>query len=127
MSMNMGMMVNLTQHPASREQLDVGLVDLDPESREALVELLTFGEPPSTLEIEARVKRVISLATHVNCQSAMIGGAPWLMAPLIKGLIRAGIRPLFAFSVRESSETTLPDGSVKKISLFKHRGWVEGV
>lgn len=55
---------------------------------------------------------------------AMIGGAPYLMAPLEIALRDVGIRPLYAFSVRASVEKTRPDGSVEKINVFKHGGFV---
>ena len=31
----------------------------------------------------------------------------------------------YAHSERESKEETLPDGSVRKVSVFRHRGWIE--
>jgi hypothetical protein len=54
----------------------------------------------------------------------MIGGAPYLMAPLEVALRAHGITPLYAFSVRESVEQTQPDGSVRKIAVFRHGGFV---
>ena len=47
------------------------------------------------------------------------------MPPLEKALRGLGIRPLYAFSVRESVEETLPDGSVRKVAVFRHKGFVE--
>lgn len=55
----------------------------------------------------------------------MIGGAPYLMAPLERMLKKSGYRPVYSFSERRSVEETLPDGSVKKTAVFAHVGWVE--
>jgi hypothetical protein len=38
----------------------------------------------------------------------------------------ASRRALYAFSRRETVDTTLPDGRVEKKAIFKHAGWVEG-
>lgn len=46
------------------------------------------------------------------------------LSPLEKALWEVGIRPLFAFSVRESVERVKDDGSVEKTSVFKHAGFV---
>jgi len=36
-----------------------------------------------------------------------------------------GIEPVYAFSVRESIEQTQPDGSVRKVNVFRHAGFVD--
>ena len=54
----------------------------------------------------------------------MIGGAPFLMSPLESALLNNGIEPVYAFSTRESVEKKLPDGSVQKTNIFKHKGFV---
>jgi hypothetical protein len=45
------------------------------------------------------------------------------MGPLEAALKAKGVNPLYAFSVRESIETTV-DGKVVKSSMFKHAGFV---
>lgn len=62
-----------------------------------------------------------------GAESAMIGGAPFLMAPLEGALRTRGVIPLYAFSVRESVEEALPDGSVRKTQVFRHAGFVPAV
>ena len=42
-------------------------------------------------------------------------------------LRQQGFTPLYAFSVRESADQTQPDGSVRKVAVFRHVGFVEGV
>jgi hypothetical protein len=55
----------------------------------------------------------------------MIGGAPFFMEPLSRALRDAGYKPIFAFSRRESVERTMPDGTVQKVAIFRHLGFVE--
>ncbi len=40
------MIINLTQHAATAEQVAVGVVDLPAEQREALIDALTFESIP---------------------------------------------------------------------------------
>jgi len=56
---------------------------------------------------------------------AMIGGAPYLMGHLAAVLHKVGVRPLFALSDRVSEEVPLSDGTVKKVSVFRHLGFVD--
>lgn len=120
--------VNLTQHPATAEQLAAGVVDLETEQRAHLQALLTFDSLPSEDELSERAKRIATLASgHATASAAMIGGAPYLMAPLQYWLERAGITPVYAYSVRASEEQAQPDGSVRKVNIFRHAGFVEAV
>jgi len=123
--------INLTQHAASQEQRDAGVVDIPAGMQRTLVELLTFDTLPSAEEIEDRAESIALMADLIvpeeGTHAAMIGGAMWLMAPLANALREQRITPLFAFSVRESVELTLPDGSVKKTTIFRHQGFVEAL
>ena len=122
------MILNLTQHPATPEQREAGVSDLPDELRKQLVGLLTFDLLPSTEEIEDRAESIALLADSLLPEegnpAAMIGGAPYLMAPLEVALRNQRIRPLYAFSVRESVEQTLPDGTIRKTSIFRHAGFI---
>ena len=111
------MIANLTQHPASAEQEHAGVVDLPPAQQEKLRELLTFAELPSAEDVKARAE---ALASLTRASAAMIGGAPYLMAPLETALRERGIKPLYAFSRRESVEQVQADGSVRKVAVFRH-------
>ena len=124
------MILNLTQHPASPEQLEAGVVDLEGVDLEELKELLTFSELPGAGEPEARARAIAEIARRAAGNVGedeevfgMIGGAMWLMAPLETALAHAGIAPVYAFSIRESVETTAPDGAVRKTTVFRHRGF----
>ena len=128
------MVINLTQHKATPEQVAQGVVDLPDEVRQALVVALTFDDLPTLAEIEDTAEVVAELACQNGLggddgdspwpEAAMIGGAPFLMALLETALKARGIRPVYAFSRRESDETTKPDGSVVKTNVFRHVGFV---
>lgn len=131
------MIINLTQHAATAEQVAVGAVDLPAEQREALIDALTFESIPDAGEIRARAHDIAELACFNGLggddgddpfpSHAMIGGALWLMAPLAKELRLRSIEPVFAFSVRETEEKVQPDGSVKKVAIFRHAGFVQAL
>ena len=124
--------VNLTQHKATTEQVAAGVVDIeDEEALHSLVECLTFDQLPDSSEIYAKVAGIVTLAVHwqefEDTKAAMIGGAPWLMGPLTEALKAEGIKPLFAFSTRESVEQIMPDGSIRKTAVFRHKDFVEAL
>jgi len=129
------MILNLTQHQATPEQLAAGVVNLPDDKRAALADALTVTTLPDRESIEARCDYIAELACQNGLggddeddphpKMAMIGGAPWLMSTLEQALTGRGITPLYAFSVRESTERILPDGTVQKINVFKHAGFVK--
>ena len=114
--------INLTQHPASEDQVVVGVINVS--NSDALKSLLTFNSIPTKEDIELVAKELVKIAKESGCSKAMIGGAPYLMGPLELALKDAGIQPLYSFSERVSVEKTV-NGEVIKTSSFKHIGWVE--
>lgn len=118
--------INLTQHTATPEQVAAGVVDLDGAAREQLTELLTFDHAPDPLEIRRRAAAIAGIAAESGADAAMIGGAPYLMPALEIALADRGIVPLYSFTRRESVERREPDGSVRKVAVFRHRGFVVG-
>lgn len=74
--------------------------------------------------MEERAEKLAEIVANHGCPAAMVGGAPYFMAPLERLLLAGGIKPLYAFSRRESVEQTQPDGSVRKVAVFRHVGWV---
>lgn len=123
----MKFVLNLTQHPATIEQSDAGVVDLAESDMRELQKLLTFNELPSKEEIKERALSIANMAESYgfNNHKVMIGGAPYLMKVLERVLKDYGIRPVYAFSKREVVEKTMPDGSIQKLSVFRHNGFVE--
>lgn len=122
------MILNLTQHPATLEQIAAGVVDLPADQRAAICALLTFDSLPTRTEIEDAAEAIALMADDHLPESgdhqAMIGGAPWLMSSLEAALREQRIKPVYAFSVRESVEQAQADGSVRKVNVFRHAGFV---
>ena len=117
--------LNLTQHVCSPEQAEGGV--FEPQNKAEVQGLLTFNELPTAAQISARAEALAMIARSECAGRAMIGGAPFLMSALENALIAEGIKPLYAFSRRESVDQTQPDGSVRKVATFRHLGFVEVV
>jgi len=113
--------VNLTPHPANAEQEAAGVFDLGGEEVYTLKALLTFGVLPTTEAIEQTADQIAALAVGTGASIALIGGAPYLMSALERALKACGIRPVYAFTERVSTEE---DGV--KTSTFRHVGFIEG-
>lgn len=123
------MILNLTQHDATPDQIDAGVRDIkDPAIKDQVRELLTFDNPPTRDEIMARANTLANYAVAYRWfdddTMIMIGGALWLMAPLARELRTRGLYPLFAFSQRKSVEVVNDDNSVTKSTVFVHEGFV---
>lgn len=120
--------LNLTQHRATAEQREAGVFDLHPQHQEKLRELLTFDDLPTAEEVAVDAEIAADLAADVaavaRCHHVMIGGAPFLMSSLERALKNRGLTPVYAFSRRESVEETMPDGSIRKVAVFRHEGFV---
>ena len=115
--------LNLTQHKATKEQLEACVIDLPEKDREFLIKELTFDEIPTKEEIRRRAENIGLIPGQFGYMYAMIGGAPFLMSALEKVLIREHISPLYAFSKRESVEVN-KEGNVIKTSVFTHKGFI---
>ena len=125
----------MPQHHASAEQLAAGVVDLPAGHRALLTQSLTVDTLPTRQEIADRCANIAALAVHNGIggdegddphpTAAMIGGAPWMMRALEDALLDMGVTSVYAFSVRESVEQTAPDGSVRKVNVFRHAGFVD--
>ena len=131
--------LNLTQHVATPEQVEAGVVDLSPEERKELSSLLTFTAVPSTKDLQDRAYCVCKTFLKQRAwvygppsgwlggkyDAVLLGGAPFFMENLADCCRRWGYKTLFAFSRRESVEEVQKDGSVRKVAVFRHLGFVE--
>ena len=117
--------LNLTQHSATAEQVTAGVVA--PVNHGAVKVLLDFQTLPSVADVWQRAVQLAQLAKASGASHAMIGGAPFLMKELEFQLLAVSVSPLYAFSVRESVESTQPDGSVVKTAVFRHVGFYNPV
>lgn len=115
--------INLTIHQSTATQAADGV--FEPTDKQAIRQLLLFDKKPDRKEIQKRASILADIARMENPEAAMIGGAPFLMSALESALTFRGIIPVYAFSVRESIEEILPDGSIKKTNVFRHDGFVE--
>lgn len=117
---------NLTQHKATPDQVAAGVVDLPDADREKLIKALTFDDLPSLGDLYDHVIVIVGLVTKVAKphSKVMIGGAPYMICLLQTQLVQHRYIPIFAFSKRVSEEEII-DGVVKKVSVFRHEGFVE--
>lgn len=122
--------INLTQHAATPEQIKQGVFDLEGEALEQLKKWLTFTHLPSKQTLKESAEGITALVTQyrwkhdVRLHHAMLGGAPYLMPYLERSLAGVGVTAGYAFTMRDSKETTQPDGSVVKTNVFVHIGFV---
>lgn len=126
--------LNLTQHAATPEQIEGGVVDLPAETAQRLASLLTFDRIPNPVDMVIRAEAIALIAEAApgntdqdapGFTAVMIGGAPFFMPALTEILDRHGMMVLCAFSRRESAEERTPDGGVRKVAVFRHLGFVD--
>jgi hypothetical protein len=126
--MNTEIIYNLTQHKATRDQEIAGVVEPSTYDKALICKSLTFDEIPDISALSYRAASLAEFAYHqckmLDCYKVMVGGAPFFMSFLEVALVKNGLRPLHAFSKRVSEEEVQPDGSVKKVMIFKHEGFV---
>lgn len=118
------MILNITQHAATAEQLTAGVVDLDTLNSALCRAALTFQTLPTMQTIRTQARFLASLCVMAGAKKALIGGAPYLMAELEQALLCFGVTPVYSFSERVSVEKTV-DGKVIKVNEFKHMGFIE--
>lgn len=119
---NSDKILNLTQHAATVEQIAAGVVE--PEDKDLVKSNLDFNTIPTRTDMVWRAIELVNLAKKFGYTKVMIGGAPFFMGTLEAYLIDNDIQPMYAFSERVSEEEIQIDGSVKKVSKFKHVGFV---
>ena len=117
-------MINLTQWPASAQQISEGVVEPSSEDKAEIKGLLNFPSMPTRDEIDDRASRIAEIAERYGEDSAMIGGAPFLITPLENALSERGVVPMHAYTERISTEVTKPDGTVEKVSTMDLKGFV---
>jgi hypothetical protein len=124
----MEIILNLTQHLATKEQKAAGVIDLPEKERAELCKLLTFNTLEETKEKIDRANKIreiiINLPYYADIDKAMIGGALFFMRELENALWYERIEPVYAFTEREVIETQNADGTVTKTAVFKHKGFV---
>ena len=117
--------LNLTQHKATPDQEKAGVRNLEGDKLAKLKELLNFKGIPTDYVLWDRASKIAALAEQEGAKSVMIGGALYFMSWLENALLRRGINIKYSFSIRESKDVHMDDGTVRKEQLFKHIGFYE--
>ena len=117
---------NLTQHQATPEQIEAGVVDLPESNRSILKQLLTFDTIPTHQEMNQRASAIIALLPDnlTRGTKVMVGGAPFFMGTIECMCACHDLIPVHAFSKRVSWEERMPNGIVEKRSSFVHEGFI---
>jgi hypothetical protein len=124
--MSSQLIINATQHRETDEQYKDGV--RTPYCVEKIRRLLTFDDIPTAIEMGSRASEIAQLILNEYGKvKVMIGGAPFFMSTLEMHLIGFGLTPVYSFSERVVVEETMEDGSIKKTSVFRHKGFVEVV
>jgi hypothetical protein len=119
--------LNLTQHAATAEQIEAGVIEPGDAAKKEIQNQLTFDTIPDRAALEEAAKSIALLAAVLDIggfTTAMIGGAPYLMSALESALKDVGIEAVYAFSKRESNEIPDGNGGVRKVTVFRHLGFV---
>ena len=95
----------------------IHLKDIAPELAERL-----SNTPSSRSECRVLAMDISELAERIEAKIIQLGGSP-LFLVMASPIIGSG-RMIFADSERISEDIPQADGSVKKISIFKHKGWI---
>lgn len=122
-------MLNITQHNATKGQVEDGVVEPSQEIKAQIQKMLTFdhsviAEPE---QIWNKAKALVSLIqrNYPGHKEVMIGGALYLMPALVRELKENGYKVFFSYTDRVSEDVHNADGSVTKTLAFKHLGFVE--
>lgn len=122
-------MLNITQHTATKGQVEDGVVEPSQEIKAQIQKLLTFDrsvmEEPE--QIWNRAKALVSLIgrNYPGHKEVMVGGALYFMPALVRELKEHGYKVFFSYTDRVSEDVHNADGSVTKTLAFKHLGFVE--
>ncbi|MDO5481151.1 MAG: hypothetical protein Q4F60_02285 [Candidatus Saccharibacteria bacterium] len=119
--------LNLTQYEATTDQLEAGVIEPD-FGKEFIKELLTFEQHPTETEIRNRARRLAATALDISRGKrgkVMIDSASCLTPALIVELKKMGFTPLFSVTRRRTEKVVQSDGSVRKLAVLRHIGWVQ--
>lgn len=92
--------------------------------KDIVPELMTrlSNTPSVRSECKILADEISEVAERFHAKIIQLGGSP-LFLVMAAGVIGSG-RMIFADSDRVSEDIPQPDGSVKKVSIFKHKGWI---
>lgn len=108
--------LNCTIHEATEKQKQMGIVT--PVHAEKIKQAILFQEPPTLERIDYAITVILEAMKENHCDTAMIGGAPFLQGYLEEALLNNGFQVAFAFTQRKSIEKVMENGEVEKVSYF---------
>lgn len=121
------MILNLTQHNATADQINAGINDLPVDFQNTLKGLLTFPTQYTRDDLEYRSLQIHELVrdfcgtSKEVLEGVMIGGMPSFMPVLESVLISKGIKVGYACTERKSVDKEV-DGKIIKTAVFVHAG-----
>jgi hypothetical protein len=119
---------NLTQHAPTPEMIQAGVINLPDNDWQEVKSLQTFEELPTRIDLYKAAMQIKDIAVRNGCKAVLIGGAPFFMRLLEQFLHSYNIKTFYAFSKRESVEQIDSEtGTVRKVSIFRFAGFIEGV
>jgi hypothetical protein len=93
------------------------LKDVCPELADELI-----NTPRDRRDCQRLADQISATAEQFDAMVVQLGGSPLFL--VLAGPIIGSGRMLFAESDRISEDIPQADGSVKKVSIFKHKGWI---
>lgn len=126
------MILNLTQHNATKEQEFAGIINLPENYQEVLKKLLTFPTTYTRKDLEQRALQIHELtrdfvgecfgcSPSMALDGVMIGGMPSFMPVLESTLISKELHVGYACTERQAIDKVV-DGKVIKTAIFVHAG-----
>lgn len=126
------MILNLTQHNATKDQIYAGIIDMPADFQTALKGLLTFPTTYTRADLEYRALQIHELIRDMcgapkcsppkhSLDGVMIGGMPSFMPVLEAILVSKGIRVGYACTERQSIDKEV-DCKIIKTAVFVHAG-----
>jgi hypothetical protein len=113
--------INVSSHSLTQDQL-TDLVKMGYSVIELPTELKTrWSNIDPVAEInDLLISAIVSFAEVNLATGALVAGEPGHMVSCIKALQEAGVTCFHATTTRVSEDQAEPDGSIKKVSVFKH-------
>ena len=121
------MILNLTQHNATADQINAGINDIPVDFQNTLKGLLTFPTQYTRADLEYRSLQIHELVrdfcgtSKEVLEGVMIGGMPSFMPVLESVLISKGIKVGYACTERKSVDKEV-DNKIIKTAVFVHAG-----
>ena len=112
-------------HTPTSEQLEslneMGIIIFLKDIKPGLISRL-MNTPSDRNNCRILADAISDVAEQYDAKIIQLGGSP-LFLVMASPIIGSG-RMVFADSERISEDIPQPDGSVKKISTFRHKGWI---